>query len=377
MIFLCGFYFFPTTKSHNNFYYGLVLFPFALTLRLNEIRFIQQSVIFILSGLFLLFLVISLSWGELTQTQDWIKYSKRFLYMLIFFTLVICYFNQMMLDKICQSIVVVAVLMAVVSMAAYDSSLYTGPDRLKNFGILEHEILAASSHGFAALLLIYGCRFNHPLQIWIKLCGLSILLADMLWTQSRGPLMALIVSICIVEFIKGKHRKLISCLGLLTLFSGLFMFTETIDTPGFISRNGGDSYRFEIWRMIWGRVAESPWLGLGLSADETIELPACSCIPHPHNIFLATLFYSGLAGLTLLIAVLSLALIHAYRILQHHGNSIFLVLLTYGILCGLSDGNKLIDHPRPMWLYFWLPVMLTAAYQLHHQLSSAENTRLS
>ncbi len=374
LIFLCGFYFFPTTKSHNNFYYGLVLAPFVLTLRFDEIRIIQQSVLFKMSAMFLVFLVVSLSWGEQTQAQDWVKYSKRLIYMLVFFALVLCYYNQKMLNTISLSIAAVAVFMAIVSMATYDSSVYSGPDRLKNFGILEHEILAASSYGFAALLLLYGRRINHPLQTWIKLIGLSILLADILWTQSRGPLLALIGSICIAEFIKGKHRKLISCLGILTVFTGLLMIAKAIDTPEFISRNGGDSYRLDIWTMMWARITGSPWLGLGLSADETIELPECGCIPHPHNIFLATLFYSGIAGLILLVSVLSLAWISAYQLQQRNGNIIFLVLLTFGILCGFSDGNKLIDHPRPMWLYFWLPVILIAAHQIHDRLSFQENS---
>lgn len=334
----------------------------------------QQSVLFKLSAMFLLFLVISLSWGEQTLWQDWVKYSKRLIYMLVFFALVICYYNQNMLNKISQSITVAAVLMAIVSMTIYDSSVYSGPDRLKNFGILEHEILAASSYGFAALLLLYGCRINHPLQTRIKFVGLAILLADMVWTQSRGPLLALIISICVAELIKGKHRKLISCLGLLTLFVGLLMIARIIDIPEFISRNGGDSYRLVIWKTMWARIMESPWLGQGLGADETIALPACGCIPHPHNIFLATLFYSGLVGLFLLVSVLFLAWMSAYQLQQSNGNIFFLVLLTFGILCGFSDGNKLIDHPRPMWLYFWLPVVLIAAHQVHERLSFQDNT---
>ncbi len=368
LIFLVGFFFFPKSKAHNTAYYALVLLPFLLTLRRDDILVYWQSSIFRLTGIFLIYLVFTLAWGEQTVTTDWTKYSKRLIYMLGFAGMIMSYFNFKYLNKLSLLISSVAIVMAVISMFLYDSNLYTGPNRLKNFGILEHEILAASTYGFAALMLVYGCNFASHYEKWIKMTGFTILVLDITWTQSRGPLLALMISLSIAEILRGKHRKSVSVFILGTLTTGLLMVTETINTPSFISRNGGDSYRLEIWQQIWQRVMDSPFIGLGLSANETIQLPACGCIPHPHNIFLATLFYGGLVGLMLLLAVLTYTLIIAYKQYKTHGQVIFLALFIFGVICGFSDGNKLIDHPRPMWLYFWLPILMIAAQQLNTQL---------
>ena len=365
LIFLAGFYFFPKSKPHNTAYYVLVLLPFLLTLRRQDIRDYWQSSIFRLTTVFLGYLVLSLAWGEQTTANDWVKYAKRLIYMLGFACMVITCYNPKFTRQLGLVISGTAIVMAIVSMAIYDSSMYSGPDRLKNFGILEHEILAASTYGFAALMLCYGVKLKVRYIQWVKLIGLTILVLDMMLTQSRGPMIALISAIIVAELLAGTHRKIIYALLITALVTGLLMVNNIIDTPFFISRNGGDSYRFLIWQQIWQRVMDAPWFGLGLSANETIQLPACSCIPHPHNIFLATMLYGGVVGLLFLLTLLVHSLITAYMQNKHHDQIQYIAFLLYGIICGLSDGNKLIDHPRPMWLYFWLPVLMVGAQQLN------------
>ncbi len=373
LIFLAGFYFFPKSKSHNTAYYVLVLLPFLLSLRRQDIVGYWQSSIFRLTIIFLVYLTLSLAWGEETTINDWIKYPKRLLYMLGFVCMIMAYYNPQYLNKLCNVIVSVAVVMAVVSMVLYDSSLYPPPDRLKNFGILDHEVISASSYGFAAIMLLYGCQLEHQHRLWIKLSGFGILLLDMLLTQSRGPMLALIVTICIAELLLGKHRKLVTGFIIVSITAGILMFINAIDAPVWIARNGGDTYRLEIWQHIWQRILESPWYGLGLSANETIVFPACSCIPHPHNIFLATMLYGGILGLLALIILLAYSLMVAFRRFQCDQQVKFLAFLLFGVLCGLTDGNKLIDHPRPMWLYFWLPIVLIAAQQTPKSLRQFKN----
>jgi O-antigen ligase len=373
LIFLAGFYFFPQSKLHNTAYYGLVLLPFLLSLRRQDIVGYWQSSVFRLAIIFLGYLTLSLAWGEQTTINDWVKYSKRLLYMLGFACMIMAYYSPQYLHKLCKVIASVAVVMAVVSMLLYDSSLYPPPDRLKNFGILEHEILSASTYGFAAIMLLYGCQFDHPHQRWIKLIGMAILMMDMVLTQSRGPFLALIGTICIAELLSEKYRKPITGFIIVAIMAGVLMAVDVIETPAFISRNGGDTYRLQIWQYIWQRIMDSPWYGLGLSTNETIAFPACSCIPHPHNFFLATMFYGGVIGLLMLLLLLTHSLYIAYRHYQYSGQVKFLAFLLFGIICGLTDGNKLIDHPRPMWLYFWLPILVIAAQQVTENLQQPAN----
>ncbi len=373
LVFLAGFYFFPQSKPHNTAYYVLVLLPFLLSLRRQDLVAYWQSSIFRLTIIFLVYLTLSLAWGEHTMLDDWIKYTKRLLYMFGFVCMVMAYYNPQYLNKLCKVIASVAVVMAVVSMVLYDSSLYPPPDRLKNFGILDHEIISASTYGFAAIVLLYGFPLEHQYRLWIKLGGFSILLLDMLLTQSRGPILALTITICIVELLHGKHRKLVIVFIIASIAAGILMFTDAIDTPAWIVRNGGDTYRLQIWQHVWQRILGSPWYGLGLSANETIVFPACSCIPHPHNIFLATMLYGGVLGLLMLIVLLAHSLMIAFSQFKSDQQVKFLAFLLFGIICGLTDGNKLIDHPRPMWLYFWLPILFIAAQQTPKHLKQISN----
>jgi hypothetical protein len=30
----------------------------------------------------------------------------------------------------------------------------------------------------------------------------------------------------------------------------------------------------------------------------------------------------------------------------------------------VTDGNTLINHPRPFWIFFWFPIAVAAAFEL-------------
>lgn len=119
--------------------------------------------------------------------------------------------------------------------------------------------------------------------------------------------------------------------------------------------------RPEIWRIVWERFLEAPLIGHGLLAPESLTLASGKPIDHPHSAFLATLFYGGGVGGGLLLWMLAAAGRAGWAVVRRGGWSLPLVLLVYAVLVVLTDNDKLLLSPRPLWLYFWLPILLCAA----------------
>ena len=80
-------------------------------------------------------------------------------------------------------------------------------------------------------------------------------------------------------------------------------------------------------------------------------------MPHSHSAFVATLYHGGVVGLALLLAIVAAASCRAWRIARGRGDPTGLVLLLFGVVCLLLDGNRLVSNPHlSSWLIFWLPV---------------------
>jgi hypothetical protein len=46
------------------------------------------------------------------------------------------------------------------------------------------------------------------------------------------------------------------------------------------------------------------------------------------------------------------------------GEPAWLLVLLVGLLCMLTDGDRLLHAPRGIWFYFWLPVGVLMARQI-------------
>ena len=89
---------------------------------------------------------------------------------------------------------------------------------------------------------------------------------------------------------------------------------------------------------------------------------------HAHNSYLASLRDGGLVGLALLLLILSVAARWAWRIYRSRGERIYLALLLYGMTCIAMDYDRLLVHPKEIWLFFWLPIaLIMASYPGRHE----------
>jgi len=122
--------------------------------------------------------------------------------------------------------------------------------------------------------------------------------------------------------------------------------------------------RLEIWGRMFARIENAPWFGNGLNTDPRTEVSSGIIWLHPHSVYVATLLYGGIVGLLLLIAVVSSALWQGYGRVRKPINLAAACMVLYGVFLIAPNGNMLIHHPKPFWLFFWFPFALIVASEL-------------
>jgi O-antigen ligase len=390
-VFFLGFFFFPSSKSHDNFFYIAVAFPFLILIFMKKValRSFFSSRIFLLSTIFLVYMFSTLFWSDTYQPSDISKYGRRVLYVLIFLGVTIHlvqtypHFIQRMLELLCWT----AAIFAVGYIVFYYSQHPFPQSRLYGFGQLSNPIMASSVYGIASIACIYLFQQQHTVKTKLLYLGVSIVLfLYILLTQSRGPLLAWGITIfgwtILESFPHGKgegryHHKLRLVL-LLICALGIVLF---IRYPDFFKSRifRSNVPRLEIWEQSLSQAKNKPYFGHGLNADTRVILSGSKIknrlMLHHHSVYMTTLFYGGVVGLFLLIALIGLAIRQGLTRTVKLQKFLLTCMLLFGALCIVTDGNTLLRHPKPVWIFFWFPVALIAASELPgHSLSSEKQT---
>jgi hypothetical protein len=66
----------------------------------------------------------------------------------------------------------------------------------------------------------------------------------------------------------------------------------------------------------------------------------------------------------ILLAVCVLALRQGWRCYTETRDCLLITLLVHGLLSIVFDSHRLMDNPRQIYLFFWVPVVLAAVYEL-------------
>jgi O-antigen ligase len=231
------------------------------------------------------------------------------------------------------------------------------PDwRLEGWAETRHSILGALVIGVCCLFALDRALHERENR---RLClvAAALCLGFILLTGSRGPIVAIaIASLVLTRGLWVRKGLAFSggILGLIALVALIaFVFQPTLFSQ-FLHRNlDRPSYRFDIWAYTSSRVAEKPWFGHGLAAYLGMEQ---GNFTFPHNIFLSTLFYSGIVGLALLLTLLGACFIGIIRNWRRPAAPLLLALLIHAIIGGLTDLGQLTPGPAPLWIIFWLPI---------------------
>ncbi len=377
-VFILGFFLFPTSKFLSNFFYLAVVFPFVILILMKKVdlRSLFSSRTFLLLTLYLVYMFCTLFWADSLGFADLSKYGRRVLYILIFIGVTIhltqsySTFLQRLLVLLCFTGSIVAVATIVLY---YKQHPFPGT-RLFGYGLLHNPFKASSLYGIIAIACIYFILQQRTVKMQLLYMGLLVTsLSYMLLAQSRGPLLAFVVSMLAWQLsawlLQGErhldHRnKLFVVLVLISVvISALFIFNPEYFNLSFLTRISS-RHRLEMWEQLFLRIKDAPWFGHGLSATARTITSDGFVYVHPHSVYVGTLLYGGIVGLSFLVAVVLSALWQGFKRLGTPINLTSAIMVFYGALCIGPNGNMLIHHVKPFWLFFWFPLALVVASEL-------------
>ncbi len=360
-LFLAGFFLLPTSKALNNVYYALVLAPALLLLRRADWRWLARSRLWWAALALLAYLTLSGLWSAGFTPARWLHEAKALPYLVVYLAVLacVCARRPQAWEWLLRAVLLAAVAGTLVSAVIF-YRVQPWPARLEYYAAVYNSNEAATLVGGCVLLALF-----HVLPAarpgWARLAGSAvalILAAGVLMTGSRTPLAALLVCVGCGLALRRQWR-LLAAYVVAVVVVGTALWGSGYASGGAVAR--GMSYRPAIWQQFAARVAASPWLGEGILTEDTTQVPSVAAsesslaMDHPHNVYLATGLYGGLPALALLAVVIGLALRQGVR-LAGRGEPVWLLVLLLGLLCMLTDGDRLLHAPRGIWFYFWLPV---------------------
>nr|WP_159464771.1 O-antigen ligase family protein [Scandinavium goeteborgense] len=224
--------------------------------------------------------------------------------------------------------------------------------------------------GYMALGIIFSTLLMREFKSFWFLIPIPFLLLCLVLSQSRGPLMALIVASATVFTLQPKwHFKQLAAICLLIIFAIIALYASGfLDT--FINRID-DSYqqsfvRFGIWQHAYNVAMQHPIFGWGFNKELAFVNSIGQHVTTTHSLYFAALLKGGFVGFALFISVIGLGL---WRCKVHFAmnQKAEVAILLFSLVFYSTQGMFVISNPREYWVLFWLPltiVMSTPAYML-------------
>jgi O-antigen ligase len=387
-ILILGFFLFPSSKSISNYFYLAVAFPFLILIFLKKVdlRSLFSSRTFLLIAIYLIYMFCTLFWAENLGMSDLLKWGRRVLYILIFLSVTVHLtrsyptFLHRLLVLLCWT----AAAVAIANISFYYRQHPFPSTRLFGYGLLYMPFKASSLYGIIAIACTY--LVLHQRAVRIKLLYLGLLLISfsyMLLAQSRTSLLALVFAMIVWQLSvwmrhkedKSKRRNKVLTVLIVIAAASAVLF---VAYPGFFAEvflKGHSPNRLKLWGNILARVEKAPWFGYGLTADPRTIVSHGRILSNPHSVYIGTLLYGGIVGLSLFIAVVLSALWQGFIRLRNPMSLTSATMVLYGTLCIGLHGNMIIQHVKPFWLFFWFPVALVVASEIPgHPLHSVLET---
>jgi len=283
---------------------------------------------------------------------------------------------------------------AIVKILSFYSQHTFPGTRLHGDGLLKLVFRASSQLGIVVIACTYFVLHQRAGKTKLVYLGpLLVSLAYMLLAQSQSTLLSLVVAIIAWQLsawllnkkagINYLNQILIVMIFISAVFAVFLLAYPKFSNLPFLNKYL--SLRPGIWGHLFTRIADAPWFGHGLTADSGTKVSFYTLsytFIHPHSVYVATLLYGGIVGLLFFMAAVISALWQGFGRVSRPINLVAASMVLYGALCIAPNGNILIHHPKPFWLFFWFPLALVVAselpgHPLHGEYMSPDETTLT
>jgi O-antigen ligase len=212
--------------------------------------------------------------------------------------------------------------------------------------------------GMAGIGVILSLIVFREKQNWIILITTPILFGTMLLTQSRGPVLSLLIALLVTLPYKNLILKHIAyCL---IALSAIGVSVLSSEMGQLLLARFEDMYiqsflRLSIWRHTFELVSQAPYFGYGFNYELAFTNYSGEHIRTTHSLYWGTLLKGGLVGFGMLLAVLSYCGMLAVRRLRD-GMRLEAALFIFMLLFYTSQGMFVVGNPSESWYLFWFPL---------------------
>ncbi|MDE1172234.1 MAG: O-antigen ligase family protein [Parvibaculaceae bacterium] len=241
-------------------------------------------------------------------------------------------------------------------------------ERLDGWAELRQPILGSNVILVAGLFALRNIAAGKPgmARAW-QVAAAFLILAFVILAGSRGPLTALTGSVLAMLILLQPRRVGLIVLAVAAAVAVLSFVPAVHDYMA--TMLGRDSMRGEIWWITLEYVKERPLLGYG-AANTTVLLYDNLGRPQivmPHSIYMSALFYTGIIGLALLIALFAGLALRALRLRDRIDRALATALLAVPVIAGLTDISQSIKPPTQEWYIIWLPAIFILGLAAHER----------
>ena len=326
---------------------------FMLCMRPRELKELLREPLALAFLAFSAWALASLMWSpEPTTDTDLFKRPLN-TFMLFGGCGLLLHYRNELFKPIFFSAAVIALVVSLCNLVAFVKGFEPGMRMIGGRGALDNPLLSSHLFGFFSVYWLYVCMTTQRLNVlWFSAPALAVMLAAVLATGSRTPLVALTLTILWMTFVSRNRRSALLIAGMILGGVGLLLlYPEQITTRG-------SSFRFELWGMSLQRIAEHPWIGHSYDSELYLTLADGNELREPHSFALGVLYYVGIIGFIPWIFMLGWGL---YKGLKERAQPLFILassLLAYGIGAGLTEGGGILSRPKEHWFLLWIPLAI-------------------
>jgi O-antigen ligase len=365
LIWMSGFFYFPTGQLHNQAYILLIVIPSVWLIATSNIAIKQffNSKLFCLTFAFCMYYAISTFWGTYADFNLQLSELKRVIYLYCFWLVIFItyYLDDKKLVKLGKTLLISAVVGLCLNVIFFIYfSQHAVDARFYGFGRLRNELWVAALFGAMAILSLTLSFHSHSRnRSYLYLILYCVFFAATLLTHSRGPILSMIAVSFLVIFtskISLKSKLLI------TFFATLLAIAPFVFQAHFIQSDisRGQSYRLDLWLGFLELTKNHIILGQGAGTNVFIQAPGefVHGWSHYHNVYLGSFVELGLVGLLFHISLVFFTCIVGWRYRGDSAANAALMIFIFSSLIGITYGQGVITRINAQWIVFWLPLAI-------------------